>query len=259
MKTRHEFSRRRFSPESAARITLRACLLALIVTCIGCGETNREVFKRYEPQFAQKRQQFNQIAKTLPPSGSVKAAIVADLSPAPVYDAKSKSYNTEIVMYDQLLDPDIQSEDHSRLDLLLSGDLLTCMKWTGPNNPMSATTLDERAGDMEHTLKKALALRYLVVLRPANFVPPVAVNESTYKPGTADIEAFVVDMESIKVAGSFRFAAQSASQVEYSYKEGQSRPSQLAEFAYSSLYSDARRKLAPLLEHATGGQFVLED
>jgi hypothetical protein len=74
----------------------------------------------------------------------------------------------------------------------------------------------------------------------------------------ADIEAFIVDMGSNRVAGSFRFNAQSASRVEYTYKEGQSRESQLEEFAYSSLYTEARQKLGHLLEQATGGQFVLD-
>src|SRR5579872_6345977 len=103
---------------------VRACALVLVVMGIGCrGETNRQIFQRYQRPFAEKRQQFTRIAQTLPPPGSVKGATAASLSPRPVYDAKGKSFNTEIVMYDQLLDPDIQSQGHNRLDLLLSGDL----------------------------------------------------------------------------------------------------------------------------------------
>ena len=197
MKTRPEFSRRRLFQERLMQKATRVCALALVVVCMGCrGETHRQLFKRYENQFAEKRQQFKNIAQMLPSPESLKGATAANLSPKPVYDAKSNSYNTEIMMYDQLLDPDIQSQDHNRLDLLLSGDLLRCVQWTGPKNPMSESALDESAGDMEQTLKKALGFRYLVVLRPANFVAPAAVNESTYKPGMADIEGFVVDMES---------------------------------------------------------------
>jgi hypothetical protein len=258
MKTWPAFSRQRLSQERLMQKAARVCTFALAVMCTGCGETNRQLFKRYENQFAEKRQQFKQIAQMLPAPGSLKGATAANLSPPPVYNAKSNSYNTEIVMYDQLLDPDIESRGHNRLDLLLSGDLLRCVLWTGPKDPMNESVLDGRAGDMEQTLKKVLGFRYLVVLRPVNIVAPVAVNESTYKPGMADIEGVIVDMESNKVAAALRFTAHSASQVEYSYKEGQSCRGQLEEFAYSSLCTDARQKLGPLLEQTTGGQFVLE-
>jgi len=258
MKTPHEFPLRRLLPERVMPKTAGLCAVALVFTCLGCRETHRQLFKRYEDQFAAKRRQFQKVAQILPPAGSVQGTTAANLSPQPVYDAKGESYNTEIVMYDQLLDPDIQSQDHRRLDLLLSGDLLRAIQWTGPKNPMSASALDQGAGDMEQDLKKAVAFRYLVVLRPANFVAPVAVDENTYKPGIADVEGFVVDMDSNKVAGSFRFSAQSESRVEYAYKKGQSQEQRLEDFAHSSLYSDARHKLQPLLERTTGGRFVLD-
>jgi hypothetical protein len=161
-------------------------------------------------------------------------------------------------MYDQLLDPDIESKDQKRLDLLLSGDLLLGMKWTGPKNPMAASAMDNSAGNLEETLKKALAYRYLIVLRPATFVAPVAVSESAYKPGTADIEALIVDLESNKVVSASRFTASSSDTVSYSYKQGESKESRLEAFAYSTLYTDARQKLEKLLAEMTGGEFVFE-
>ncbi len=231
----------------------------LLALCLNCGgETNRQVFKRYENPFAEKRQQFKKIAEMLPASGTMAANAPASLSVKPVFNAKNKSYNTEIVMYDQLLDPDTESKEQKRLDLLLSGDLLLGMKWTGPKNPMSESALDNSGGDLEQSLKKALAYRYLVVLRPAAFVAPVAVSESAYKPGVADIEALVVDLESNKVVCSCRFTASSASTVEYVYKAGESRESRLEAFAYSTLYTEARQKLEKLLAETTGGEFVFE-
>ena len=259
MKTRPEFSRGRLPQERLMQQAACVCALALVAMSMGCrGETARQLLKRYEDPFAEKRRQFKNIAQMLPPPGSLKGATAANLSPKPVYDANSKSYNTEIVMYDQLLDPDVESHGNDRLDLQLSGDLMDGILWTGPKNPMSESVLDESAGDLEQTLKKALGFRYLVVLRPADFVAPVAVDENTYKPGMADIEGFIVDMQSNRVAGSFRFTAQSASKVEYSYKPDQSRESQLEGFAYSSLYTEARQKAGHLLEQTTGGQFVLD-
>ena len=238
---------------------LGACALILTLMYTGCaGETNRALFKRYESQFAARRQQFQSIAGMLPAPGSVRESSAASLSPKPVFDAKSNSRNTEIVMYDQLLNPDIKSEGHNRLDLLLSGDLLTAMQWTGPSNPMSSSVLDKSAGDMEQTLKQALATRYLVVLRPARFVAPVAVDENNFKGGSADVEVFVADLETNKVPGSGIFTAQSTKSVEYMFKKGEDKQRRLEDFAYSSLFTDARQKVGSLLPQITGGQFVLE-
>lgn len=200
---------------------------------------------------------------------SVNLPLVAgprpNLSPKPVYSAKNaESNNIEIVMYDQLLDPDIRSDGNNRrLDLLLAGNLLTGMQWTGPKNPMSSSVLDKssRDTDTEQTLKRGLSEQYLVVLRPVSFVAPVATDESTFRPGIADIEGFIVNLPDQKVAGSLRYSAQSADRVEYSAKKGDNtatRQSQLEEFAYSSLYEDARKKLKALLEQTTGGSFALD-
>jgi len=238
----------------------RSASLPILMLLCGCGggETNRALFKRYEGQFAAKRQQFNSIAQALPAPGSVHGNTVASLSPKPVYGVKD-SGNTEIVMYDQLLNPDIKSEGHNRLDLILSGGLLNAMKWTGPNNPMSPSVLDNRsAPDMERSLSKALATRYLVVVRPARFDAPVAVSENSFKGGSADVEVFVADLQDSHVPASGRYTAHSSTNVEYLSKKGEDKQARLEEFAYSSLFTDARQKVATLLPQITGGQFVLD-
>jgi len=265
MKLHSEHRSSRSVPERFTTSGLRlASAVSLAILMTGCaGESNRKLFQRYEAQFSAKREQFKKIAGILPPAGSVKEASSASLSPKPVYDAKnSASNNTEIVMYDQLLDPDISSDGNNRrLDLLLSDVLLNAIRWTGPKNPMSGSALDRHNPDMEQTLKQALNERYLVVIRPVSFVAPVAIDEGTFKPATADIEGFVVDLSGDKVVGSFRFSAHSASTVQYTTKKSDNsatRQSQLEEFAYSSLYVEARNKLKPLLEQTTGGSFTLE-
>jgi hypothetical protein len=63
---------------------MRVCAFALVVMCMGCGgETHRQLFKRYENQFAEKRQQFKNIAQMLPPPESRKGATAANLSTMP--------------------------------------------------------------------------------------------------------------------------------------------------------------------------------
>jgi hypothetical protein len=86
----------------------------------------------------------------------------------------------------------------------------------------------------------------------------VAVDAQTYKPGTVDIEGFVVDLTANKLAASCRFTANSSARVEYSYRKGDDQQQRLQDFAYSSMYTDARQKLQPLLAQVTGGRFVLE-
>src|SRR5207245_11688960 len=98
------------------------------------------------------------------------------------------------------------------------------------------------------------------VLRPVKYDAPVATDENKCKPGMADIEGFIVDLPDQKVAGSFRYTAQSSDRVEYSSRKGASgeaRQAQLEKFAYSSLYEDARKKLKPLLEQTTAWSFAL--
>ena len=238
-----------------------ACGIAAAMTLVGCGgETVGHMLQRYAPQFNERRQQFQKIAAALPAPGSVTQASHASLSPKPVYDeAHESSNNTEIVMYDQLIDPDIKSEGHQRLDLLLHGNLLNAMQWTGPKNPMSGG-LDKKNPQLEDTLKQAVGERYVVVLRPVRYIAPVAIDENTFKGGTADLEGFVADLQDLKVVGSFRYAARPAEKVEYSANKADNaavRQSRLEEFAYSSLYEDARKKLKPLLEQTTDGSFTL--
>src|SRR5437588_12014936 len=117
MKIRSEYPSTRLFRErfTASKIWL-ACTVSLAMIWVACGgETNRKLFQRYEPQFNERRQQFKKIAAALPAPGSVTGPSSANLSPKPVYDEKnSGSSNTEIVMYDQLLDPDIRSQGNRR-------------------------------------------------------------------------------------------------------------------------------------------------
>jgi hypothetical protein len=183
---------------------------------------------------------------------------VASLSPKPVYGVKD-SGNTEIVMYDQLLNPDIKSEGHNRLDLILSGGLLNAMQWTGPNDPTSPSVLDKKSvTGMEDSLKKYLATRYLVVIRPARFDAPVAVSADSFHGGSADVEVFVADLQDSHVPASGRFTAHSSANVEYMARKGDDKQARLQEFAYSTLFTDARQKVGALLPEITGGQFVLD-
>src|SRR5947207_2294169 len=122
MKTRSEFSPLLLSLQPSARLTATWCAALALIACLGCNrETNRQLFERYNGQFAEKREQFKQIAQLIPPPSSVRPPASTSVSPKPVYNERDNgSNNTEILMFDQLLDPDIGFvPDHKRLDLLL--------------------------------------------------------------------------------------------------------------------------------------------
>jgi len=257
-------ARRHHAPSISKRSSAVIVGLIVFAVCLAsCGETARKVLQRYTPQLNEKRQEFQKISGLLPAPGSVKENSQATLSPKPVLNAKdTDSNNTEVVMADQLLDPDIKRKDNSNLDVFLSGNLLLGIQWVGPKSSLDAGDLDRRSNpNTENMIKQGLAERYIVVLRPARYVPPVATNETTYKAGVADIEGFVVDLSGPKVVGSFRYTAQSGDTVEYKAKKtdtAAARQMDLENFAYSSLYSDARKKLKPLLELSTGGSFTFD-
>ncbi len=220
-------------------------VLVIFVFQIGCGPKVSEVFKKYEGDFKKKREQFQSIANSLPAHGGISTEKNCPaMSPAIEFNEKTKQFNTEMVMFEQLSDPDSKP----KMDIAPKGELLNGILWTGPKNPMSPSVLDERAGDMENRLKAALAYRYLVVSRVASLTEPVALDEKTYTPGKATVETFIVDLTNNQPLCSFAIEAKSASAVNYSYKEGQSKQKQLENFAHSTLWEDARKQMLGLLK-----------
>ncbi|MEP6900873.1 MAG: hypothetical protein ABJA66_03925 [Actinomycetota bacterium] len=226
-------------------------LLLLVITVFqfGCGPKVSEVFKKYEGDFKKKREQFQSIAKSLPAKGSLNDSCPA-MNPTIEFNEKARQFNTEMVMFDQLSDPDTTP----KMDIAPHGELLNGIQWTGPKNPMSSTVLNDRAGDMEARLKAALAYRYLVVSRVVNLTEPVALDEKTYTPGKTTVETFIVDLNNSQPLCSLVIEAKSASAVNYSYKEGESKQKQLENFAHSTMWEDARKKMLDLLKQKTNAK-----
>lgn len=233
--------------------------LALLVIAaaaqFGCGPKISDVIKKYQADYQKKRDQFKEIANSLPAKGSVNGNTpCGSLSPALEFNKKTKQYNTEMVMYDELLDPDASPKNN----LLVNSDMLVSMQWTGPKNPLSPSVLGNSGADMEKTLKSALNYRYLVVNRITNIREPVAVDEKTFTPGQMSMESFVVDLSNNKPLCSFTASAQSAPDVSYSYKTNQSKKDQLEKFAYSTMWEEARKKLVDNLIQTTKGDVQLD-
>lgn len=233
----------------------------LTLAVIGCGPTNQNVIDQYKPHFETKRAQFKKIAGLLPAVGSVKKnSGHTQLEPKPHSDRVGKESNTEILMVEQLADPDILLRSPEEVDLLLSGDLLTCMRWTGPKNPMAESVRRQSAANLCSSAEfdRILAYSYLVVLRVVNYRKPEVLTLKTYIEGTVELEGFLVDLRSDKIVASFHVKAQSDPKVDYQVM-GKEDPVRKAEgFAYSTLWVNARKKVAEALVEMTGGTFATE-
>jgi hypothetical protein len=235
-------------------------LILFVLPLAGCGggETNQQVIDRYKPQFAQKRTQWQTIARKLPaPGTTLPTPTPLKLDPKPLYDHDGGPYNTEIVMVEQLVDPDAELLKDGKFDLLLSGQLLTSLRWTGPSNPMSPSVLSQRATKLcsPEAFETALNTRYLVVLRTLAMEKPVATSEKTYRGGKLELEGFLIDLASQELLAVFRVDARPARQGDYVWKEGEDLKTQMQEWVTSSMGTEARQKTRDELIRLTAGTF----
>jgi hypothetical protein len=96
-------------------------------------------------------------------------------------DYQGDASTADVLMETQLRDPD---RDMSReLDVMLSPELLSCLMWTGPRNPLDQSVWDD-SGDLGPDCERAFAAPWLVVVRTVVYDLPE----------TIELEVFVVDM-----------------------------------------------------------------
>jgi CheY-like chemotaxis protein len=120
----------------------------------------------------------------------------------------------------------------------------------------------DAAGSYEHygkSFEAALALRYLAVVRTLAYVKPVATSETEFEGGAAKFEVFLIDTQDKTVKASFAVEASSKPSVEYMYQEGKDdKKERLAAFARSTLWEDAREKIAAGLKTHGGATVVFD-
>jgi hypothetical protein len=238
--------------QSVRKRALPLSLLVILISQLGCGAKVSDVLGKHQSDFKKKREQLQTIARALPPKATEKPC--AGMNPPIQFNENTKQYNTEMLMSEQLLDPDTKPQ----FDMRLNGDLLNALQWTGPKNPLSPSVLNNRGDDMEKSLQAALAYRYLVVNRVTDLKNPTAVNEQTYTPGRATIDVFVINLANNETVCSFTLQAQSAAETSYVYKSGESKQERLEEFAHSSMWEDARKKLIAKLKQTAGGDIEIK-
>lgn len=251
-------------------------LLIALIAQTGCAPTVSDVLKNYKSEFKGKRSQFKLIANSLPSKGAFKGnSSCTGMTPAMIFNEKNKQYNTEIIMFEQLLDPDAVPE----MDLLLSNDLLLAIQWTGSKSPLSPSVLDDSGTDMEKSLKAALEYRYLVINRVANLSQPDVIDEKNFTQGQVTIETFVIDMANNKPLCSFATSANSPSDLssipistttyytkrgkvrfrtERVVKHAEPKAVQLKKAARSIMWEQARSNMMITLGKLTNGYIELE-
>ena len=170
-----------------ARSTHGLWLIAVLLLA-GCGgesaETIGQVRDRYQTPVFNVRTYLKGLHQGLPSS---PPGLSAKLDPQAIYAPGQDISNTEILPIERLLDPDAKPT----VDLNLPSDLRQALAWTGAASVDDPTSRKTATPDYEQTFKRALAARYLVVLRSLKG-----------SDGEAAIEAFVVDMKSSKIVAS---------------------------------------------------------
>jgi hypothetical protein len=222
-----------------------------------CGETNQDVVNKYKPQLTQIRRDLTEVAQKIEATGGEKTA--AGLSPQPKYvERGAEGLNTDILMYEQALDPDINLKENKRLDLLLSNSLVRALQWTGDKNAMKESALKNTATDLTtQTFEQSLQVKYVGLARIANYKPVTPVDDKTFGGGLADINGYLVDLKSKEVVCAFSLSSQVQKQVPYQYKKGDNQAQKLAEAATSTLWTNARTAFIAALNEKCGGEFKL--
>ena len=228
---------------------LRAVSCLGLLFAAGCGPSPREVLDEYRGRCSKKRDQLKQFADKLPPKGSIRPAPLKQPLNPPLTLKKDASGNTESLMYEHMLDP----KARPKFDIALNSNLTTALFWM-TSEPSSQGDPDF----MRRTLQSAVDAKYLIVHRVAQITLPKALGPSRFSTGGAVIENFLLDAETGEILGQFVVVARTAKQVRFSFKETDSAEDRMQAFAKSSMWSDARKKIAAELRKLTSGTVAVE-
>jgi hypothetical protein len=231
--------------------------LALALALVACGTTNGDAIESLRPDYAAERARLASFVATLPPSASITATSFGAFAPPLVWTdayATRGSSNAAFLTVGQLADPDTPRVDLGP-DVMLDSELEVCLQWTGPHNPMAASALGTRNGDqLAADCRAALAVPYVVVLRPVTFQAPIATSPDTYQAGLLTTDVIVLDHATGRVIATARVQGRSGETVQYEYRPGSDPTEALGRFAYSTLWTSLRAAIAAAF--APGGHNV---
>lgn len=231
-------------------------LVLLFFILPACGQKISRTVEEYKEPFSQKREQLIEIAESLPPIGSVTENVrCINMDPPLVIKDRypDYEYNGAMLMYDQLINPDLDLYDEVAFDVGIGHGFLRAIQWAGPENPMSELTMDNRSRTFETDLQEALAYEYLVVNRIQGYVPAQIFDESSFIPGLVSIEGFVVSLKTNEILCRYHVAAATTAETvsfNNSRSDGKSAESELQ----WALETDIRKAIQELLPELTGGE-----
>jgi hypothetical protein len=223
-------------------------LVVPMLVAVGCGsstETVGQVREKHRPAMSKLRAQLKTIHGRIP---AIAQGQTSRMVPAPVF-AEDGSGNTEFMAVEHLLD----TEAATPLELALPQDLKTCLSWTGPAGADDPSTRREATPDVEAKFQKAMKTRYVVVLRSRK--APVTGSGTTYSGGDAEVEAFVVDLQTSAVVASVSARGGAAAPIQVVAASGRQRQERATTMLSGAAVAEVRKDLAAKLAAATGGSF----
>ncbi len=235
-------------------------IFLVTIFLVGCQQaTNSEVIEQFAPPYRELRQELAEIANNLPAATNV-TPVSGPYAPLPQYvEGTEEVSNTDFLMVDQMLNPDVDPYEVGQLDFLMSNHLDTHLQWTGPENPMSEAAMAQAAPENRAVqFQQTLELTYLGVIRVVEFIPAVAYDPETFGGATAVVEGFLVRMDDHTVLCAVTISADAGQDVYYNAQEGEDPTEQLAMAANSNLWVNARQKFVNAMNEACKVQFSLE-
>ncbi len=214
-----------------------------------------DVIVENTPAYAKMRVRLRKLFAT------VETALVShspklDLDPLPKYDEENATGgNTEIVMLSNLRLP----EERPTANLDFSSNLMSCLRWAGPHCPLKsyvrnqADKESEGSSSLTKCFQHGLNLRYLAVVRLDRYDVPQPGEDNMYHSGAFYDSVFFVDLKDDTILGSFKVDGHAARKFNSKKDESGKKPTDSA--AYSSVWTDTRKKVIEGLKDLTGGDF----
>ncbi len=219
--------------------------MVMAMLLAGCGKTNAAAIEELKPQFSVVRKNLAALAGHLAdPSAD------APLKGLVFAEANNDVGTVTILMPEQLNDPDVEfrRDDAAyvkRFDPIAGGQLLFCLNWTGPKNPMGESAMSARNGATLKTEceRAATQTKYVVVVETVSSVVPTLVTDGQFVGGAADLRVTVLEFATQKVLSRFEVHGQPDQVIKYAVKPGESKAVEAALAVHSSMWVDARKKL----------------
>ena len=239
--------------------SLGASLLLSALLLAGCGKKTSEVLDQFRPRCEPLRARLRQIAAELPPPSPLpletKSAVLNNPKPILRDDGDG---NLVFFHARELIDPRASIDDRKDASMSLGGDLSILLHWTAQPSSLSSDTLDSRRGSKEFGEKMEAMrgrVRYLGVYRAAEYDPPVAVDEQSFRGGRAAVEFFIYDFNDGKLLAQWRLNARPNENVEYRYRKGEDQKAALESWAHASIRDNLRKALYASLPERIGGEY----